>query len=337
VTAAGQNIFVQHFEGGIIKEIKAREGERVRTGDPMVVLDSTATEAELNRSVKQLIALKVKADRLEAECDGADEITVALESLPVAAGFDSSTVVLEQGKEFHARLSRYRTEQNILKQRVAALREAVVGLEAQRRAGEEQLAVVEEEIGREKELLDKGLTNRSEYTALLRSQADLVGQISAIQSQIATSSVQTVEAREQIERLTTSRVENALTELNTVRATIADVEENVLKAASVVERAVIRAPADGIIVRAVHNAVGGVIRAGESVFELLPTTGALIVEAKVLPQDVDALRIGQEARMRFTALNQRRTPEVPGTVTYVSADRRSIKTGSRPITQRFFA
>lgn len=322
VAASGQNILVQHLEGGIIKEIKNREGERVEAGQPMMVLDSTIAFAELNRLLKQLVALKVKAARLEAERDGAQEITIMQESLPAAAGFDPSEVVIEQRKEFLARLSRYRSEQAILNQRVGALEEAIEGLKAQKKAGEEQLAVVEEELGRKKNLLDKGLTNRSEYTALLRSQAELVGQIGAIQAQIASSSVQTVEAREQIERLTTSRVENALAELNTVRANIADVEEQAQAAASVVERTVIRAPTEGVIVRAVHNAVGGVVRPGEPIFELLPTTSGLIVEVRVEPRDVDAVRVGQQANMRFTALNLRKTPQVPGTVTYISADRR---------------
>lgn len=322
VAAAGQNIFVQHLDGGIIKEIKVREGDRVKAGEPLIVLDSTEAMSQLNRFVKQLIALKAKAARLEAERDGAQEMSLALPSIPSGASIDPTEVVLEQRKEFLARLSRYRTELAILEQRIAALNEAVEGLEAQKKAGEEQLAVVEEEIVRKKGLLDKGLTDRSEYTALLRAQAELVGQIGALQSQIASASIQTVEAREQIERLTTARIENAVSEINVVRASIADVEEQLLASASVAQRMVIRAPADGIVVRTVPNASGGVVRPGEPIIEILPTTKDLIVEARLRVEDIDAVRLGQEAQLRFSALNLRRTPEVPGTVTYVSADRR---------------
>jgi HlyD family secretion protein len=322
VAAAGQNIFVQHLEGGIVDEIKVREGDQVRAGEPMLVLDSTVAMSQLNRLLKQLVALKAKAVRLEAERDGAEEINMASASLPASSALDASDVVLEQRKEFVARLARYRTEQQILNQRVAALNEAVEGLEAQKNASEKQLVVVEDEILRKKDLLDQGLTNRSEYSALLRSQAELVGQIGSIQSQIASSSIQAIEAREQIERLTTSRVETAVAELNTVRASIADVEEQVLAAASIAKRTEVRAPVDGVVVRAVPNSKGVVVRAGEPIFELLPTAGSLIVEARVKPQDVDAMRVGQAVQMRFTALNMRKTPEVPGKITYISADRR---------------
>lgn len=322
VVASGQNVNIQHLEGGIVESIQVDEGDRVEAGDPMLILDATAAKAQSNRFGKQLFSLRAKAARLEAERDGAEEVPLKNHQSAEVAGFDPNDVVEDQRKEFHARLARYRTELEILDQRVQALLRALEGLEAQKKAGERQLAVVEEEAQRKKELLEKGLTNRSEYTALLRSQAELIGQIGAVQSQIASSAVQAVEAREQIERLKTSRVVDAVTELNAVRANIADVEEQLIAATSVAERTVVRAPTAGVVVRAAHNSPGGVIRAGELIFELLPTTDELVVEARLSPRDIDAVRIGQHANMRFSALNLRRTPEVPGTVTYVSADRR---------------
>ena len=322
VIAAGQNVNVQHLEGGIVRSIEVEEGDRVEAGDPMLTLDPTVAEAQLNRFSKQLVTLRAKAARLVAERDGAEDIR--LDDLPPVSveGFDPESVLEDQRKEFQARLARYNTELEILDQRAEALIQALKGLEAQKQAAERQLAVVDEEARRKKELLDQGLTNRSEYTALLRSQAELVGQIGTVQSQIASSSVQAVEAREQIERLKTTRVEEAVTELNTVRAGIADVEEQLIAAESVAERTVVRAPADGVIVRAEHNSPGAVIRAGDLIFELLPTSDELVVEARLSPRDIDVVRIGQPANMRFSALNLRRTPEVPGTVIYVSADRR---------------
>ena len=322
VIAAGQNVHVQHLEGGIVESIKVEEGDRVEAGDPMLTLDPTVAKAQLNRFSKQLVTLRAKAARLEAEREGAEQVRIERHQSAAIAGFDPYNVLEDQRKEFHARLARHNTELEILDQRVRALSQALAGLEAQKKAGERQLAVVEEEAQRKKELLVKGLTNRSEYTALLRSQAELIGQIGVVQSQIASSSVQAVEAREQIERLKTSRVEDAVTELNSVRASIADVEEQLIAADSVAERTVVRAPAAGIVVRAVHNSAGGIIRAGELIFELLPTTDEFVVEARLSPRDIDVVRIGQHANLRFSALNLRRTPEVAGTVIYISADRR---------------
>ena len=189
------------------------------------------------------------------------------------------------------------------------------------KATSEQQELVRGEISRKKELLEKGLTNRSEYTVLLRTEAELVGQNGALQSQIANLQSQSIEARQQTERIITTRIEAAVGELNDVRVGIADLDEQVAAAAAILERTTIRAPADAIVVSLRYAAAGSVVGPGEQVIELLPTTSGLIVEARVRPQDIDVIRIGQAANLRFSALNSRVTPEVPGEVTYISADR----------------
>ncbi|GLQ55494.1 HlyD family type I secretion periplasmic adaptor subunit [Devosia nitrariae] len=322
VAAAGQNISIQHLEGGIVKEMHVREGGRVAAGEPMLDLDTTIVEAQLNRLLRQSIALQARAARLEAERDGLEEMAVPADLVQVPPDPEVAKVVDEQRREFMARLSRYRAETGILRQRIAAHEAAVAGLEAQKAAAEEQLRVVEEEVIRKQQLLGQGLTDRSDYAVLLRSQAELIGQIGSLQSQIASSSIQMVETREQIERLETGRVEEALGELNSVRATLADVEEQIVAASSVVERMVVRAPVDGIVVQATYNSVGSIVSPRTTIFELLPTTSDLVIEVHVQPRDIDAVAIGQDARLRFTALDVRRTPEVSGTVIYVAADRR---------------
>ncbi|RNJ41490.1 hemolysin D [Mesorhizobium erdmanii] len=321
VAAAGQNVMIQHLEGGVVSSIKVREGDRVSRGQDLIVLDPTVAQSQLNRVLKQWIALKAEISRLEAERDGLDKIVLSSDLGAYSGASEYSDVFGEQNKEFHARLARYAAEQGILKQRVAALQDAVVGLRAQKKAAENQLAIVNGETERKKDLLEKGLTNRSEYTDLLRSTAELVGQAGSLEAQIASSATQTVEARQQIERLTTSRVEDAVTELNKARAQVADLEEQINAARSVLERTTIRAPVDGIIVRSLYNSEGSVIRAGEVVMELLPTTNELIIEAKIKPEEIDSIRVGQDANMMFTALNARTTPKVPGKVFYISADR----------------
>jgi len=330
VAAAGLNVMIQHLEGGIVKELETHEGDRVRRGQALMVLDATAAQAQLNRQTNQLMALQMQAAALAAERDGQDDFVVPL---PHAAGLNEANLAglaEDYRREFTVRLARYRAERSILERRVEVLKDAVVGLEAQKKASAQQLEIVGQEIERKKELLEQGLTNRSEYTALLRTEADLIGQIGASQSQIAASATQQVEAREQIERLTTSRVAQAVSDLNTARATIRDIEEQIRAAQAVVERTVVRAPVDGIIVRSFYNAPGSVVRAGGPIFELLPTTDRLIVETKVSPKDIDAIKVGQEARLHFSALNARITPQVPGTVSYISADRQLDPNGGPP-------
>lgn len=233
VAAAGQNVMIQHLEGGVVSSIKAREGDRVIRGQALIVLDPTVAQSQLNRVLKQWVAQKAEIARLEAERDGLENIVLPRDLGAYSGAPEFSDVFAEQTKEFQARLARYAAEQEILSQRVAALREAVAGLRAQKDAAESQLAIVNAETERKKGLLEKGLTNRSEYTDLLRSTAELAGQAGSLEAQIASLATQTVEARQQIERLTTSRVEDAVTELNKALAEVADLEEQINAAQSV--------------------------------------------------------------------------------------------------------
>ncbi|HEY6630847.1 MAG TPA: HlyD family type I secretion periplasmic adaptor subunit [Rhizobiaceae bacterium] len=330
VAAAGQNILIQHLEGGIIKTISAREGDRVEAGQPLLTLDSTTAEAQLNRLLKQLAALRAKSMRLEAERDLKAKLVIPADIVRSSHGDGFPDVVAEQQVEFDANYARYVAEREILKQRIQALDDAAVGLDEQKKASQNQLKIVREEIERKKQLLEDGLTNRTEYTNLLRAEAELLGQVGSLQSQIASSLTQVVETKQQIERLTTMRVENAVTELNKERTTIADIDELARAAQAILDRTVIRAPADGIIVRSVHNSPQAVIRAGEPFMEILPTSDRLVIEARISPHDIDTLRPGQQARLHFSALNARITPEVDGTVSYISADRLVDQASGQP-------
>ena len=319
VAAAGHNTTIQHLEGGIVRSIDVREGDRVKRGDPLLTLDATAADGQLKRLTRQLMALDVKAARLQAERDGTR--SMSMPSTRYQDDVPNDAVVQEERKEFVARLARFDAERQILQQRIASLAETVLGLRAQKQATEEQIAIVQGEAGRKKDLLAKGLTNRSEYTELLRTAASLVGQAGQIEAQIASSATQHVESAQQIERLLTGRVEQAAAELNAVRANIGDIEEQVATVRAVLDRLTVRAPSDGIVVRSMVNSTNSVVMPGATIMEILPTTAKLIVEARVRPEDVDKIRLGQAARMHFRALNARTTPEVAGEVFYVSADR----------------
>ena len=273
VAAAGENVMIQHLEGGIVQTVIAREGDHVRKGDPLLVLDSTATRAQLNRLLQQQIAKNAEVAKLEAERDGATVLTfpATLRGFPAELGAD--ILFAEQKKEFEATMARFDSERRILDQQVAALQESLKGLTAQKQAGEKQLEIVQDETERKKTLLDQGLTRRDEYIVLLRTAAQLVGQNGSLEAQIAGMISQLEQARIQVERLKTRRVEDAVTKLNTDRETLVDLEQQVMAARAVLDRSVVRAPQDGIIVRSVYKSPGTVVRPGEVVMEILPPAG----------------------------------------------------------------
>lgn len=321
ITATGGNILIQHREGGIVKQLLVHEGDHVRQGEPLVLLDRTAAEADLNRLTRQSMALKASASRLEAERDGLATLAPVAETPPAPFEQDFEKLLGEQQKEFDARLARFRSEQAILAQRVAMHRESAKGLNAQKLAIEEQADIVKKELAIKTNLLDRGLTNRSEYSQLLRSEADLVGQAGALEANLAATNTQIAEAEAQTERATTQRVEEALTKLDDVRTNLADISEQIRAAEAVLTRTTITAPTDGIVVSSTYNSKGSVIAPGEKIMEILPTASGLLVDARLRPNDVDAVHVGQPAKLRLSALNLRLTPEVPATVSEISADR----------------
>ncbi|SJZ85192.1 HlyD family type I secretion periplasmic adaptor subunit [Consotaella salsifontis] len=321
VAAAGRNQQVQHLEGGIVRQILVREGERIKANEPLFVLDATSAQASRNRLQKHQIGLAGKILRLIAERDGLRQLAFPPTLIQKARKEGVEDLLTEQEREFVARLSRHQQEQTIMQQRINSLHDQIDGMSAQDVAIEQQLKLVRDEAARKESLLAKGLTNRSEYTALLRSEADLVGQSGQTISSILSAKAQLTEAEEQLTRLGTQRVETALTQLNEAREQAADVDEQLRAAEDILERLVVRAPSDGIVISMKVNTEGSVVSPGQGLLELLPTNDDLLVEAHVPPKDIDLVSVGQPARLRFSALNTRTTPTAQAVVTYVSADR----------------
>jgi HlyD family type I secretion membrane fusion protein len=321
VAASGQNLKIQHLEGGAVTAVLVKEGDRVKLGDTLLTLDPTVLQSQLDRFVKLDAALKLKYARLAAERDGKETLAFPSDLTELAEQAGVASVIDEQQGEFAARLNRHRNELSILGERTAQLQESVVGLDARKKASDEQLRIVKSETQRKLKLLDQGLTARDQYTQLLRSQADLLGQVASAESQISSAKNQINEAREQIERAKSQRIEDALKELSDASNKISDGQEQMKAARSMLARTIIKAPADGIIVSLKVNSPGIVLRPGDTVLELLPTTSDFVIEARIDPRSIDTVRVGQDARLRFVALNKRQTPEVSANVTYISADR----------------
>ncbi|MBB3810017.1 HlyD family type I secretion periplasmic adaptor subunit [Pseudochelatococcus contaminans] len=321
VAAAGQNLRIQHLEGGIVSEIAVQEGERVDAGQVLFTLDDTSAAANRNRIRAKLLSAMIRAERLSAERGSVETLAFSPDLKDAAENAGMKSYLDEQRQEFEIRLARYRQERLILGQRLHSLGRQREGLQAQKDAVEEQLHVVRDERERKHGLLEKGLTNRSEYTALLRAEAELVGQAGRFGADILNVDIQEVEAREQVARLETQRVETASADLNLLRVEISESQEQLSAAEDILTRTVVRSPAKGIVVRNNHNTIGSVVRPGEMMTEILPTTDRPLVQAHIPVKDIDHVKVGQEVRMHFIALNARVTPEVTGQLAYISADR----------------
>lgn len=321
IAAAGRNQPIQHLEGGIIRVVHVGEGDRVRAGDPLFEMDPTRAQASLDLRFKQWIALQAQQTRLRGQRDRLSELTFSDNVVQLANEHGLSELLQEQSAEFAARHARSKSETAILVQRVVGGERALTGFESQHEALMKQLDVVNRETTRKQGLLERGLTTSSDYTNLLRSQADLVGQVGATMSRIEQTRSEIIEAQEQMARQETTQLEETLKELNEVSLQIASVEEELEAAQDIADRLVVRAPSDGILITVRFTRPGSVIAPGEELARLLPTNSDLIVEAQIGPHDIDLIRIDQSANLRLVALNSRTTPVVPGTVIFISPDR----------------
>ena len=321
VIASGQNQNIDHLEGGIISEIATSNGASVKQGDPLVYLDPTQAASSRNRVEKSLVALYANLSRLTAEMTGADSISFPEGLLDRATKNQQSEPLELQKAEFVSRLKQHKTELSVLDEQVSAIEEELSGIELQIEAENTKLVVLDEEIKAKKSLLDRGLTPKNQYNALLREQADTIGAVGSLTARIGQRKKSISEVRVRQETLRATRRSEASSQINELRTQIDDLEEQLTSRADILQRMVIRAPVDGVIVKIEKNTIGSIISPGETVLELLPTSSDLIISARVSPIDIDIVRVGQEASIRFSALNTRTTPEIPATVEYVSADR----------------
>jgi HlyD family secretion protein/epimerase transport system membrane fusion protein len=222
---------------------------------------------------------------------------------------------------FEARRASFQGQQSILRQRVAQYEQEITGLTAQQTALEQQIDLVEDELSGLRELLEKGIAPKTKVLALEREAARLRGSRGERIADIARAQV--VIGGTKLEMLQAERTfrENVVKEIRDVQAQIADLQERLTAAKSTLDHIDIRAPATGTVVGLNAHTVGGVIKPGETILEIVPAAERLIIESQVQPADIDNATVGMETEVRLTAFKQRTTPMLIGRLVYVSADR----------------
>lgn len=321
VIASGQNQSIDHLEGGIISEIAIKNGDAVKQGQALVYLDPTQAASSRNRVEKSLVGFAASLARMNAEMTGAETITFPENLMERAKKINHLEPIQQQEMEFQSRLIQHKSEVSVLDEQVRAIEEELSGIRLQIKAEETKLAVLEDEIEAKASLLKRGLTPKNQYNALLRERADTQGAIGALSATIGQRKKSISEVRVRQETIRATRRSQASSQANEMRQQMTDLEEQLTSRADILQRMVIRAPVDGLVVKIEKNTIGSIIRPGETVLELLPTSSDLIISARVSPIDKDIVNVGQEASIRFSSLNARITPEVAATVEYVSPDR----------------
>jgi HlyD family secretion protein len=311
---------VQHPTGGIVGEVRVRDGDRVKSGDVVVRLDETVTRANLAVVTKGLNELSARKARLEAERDGAESIAFPADLLGRAQDPDVAAVMASERKLFELRRKARTGQKAQLRQRISQLEEEISGLSAQRDAKAKEIALIDRELTGVRELYQKNLIQLNRLTQLEREATRLEGERGQFVAATAQAKGKISELELQIIQIDQDLSSEVARELREVDGKIGEFVERKVTAEDQLRRIDIRAPQDGTVFQSTVHTVGGVISAGDAIMLIVPEADNLTVEAKVNPQDIDQLKIGQTALLRFTTFNQRTTPEINGTVTRISAD-----------------
>ncbi len=318
--ATGQNKIVQHLEGGIIKEILVSEGDEIKEGQPLVVLDGTAARTNDRQFFLRLARLEAINARLIAETRDLPAVPFPAYLSALRDDQEVVDILTSQTRNFEGSRNKMGSEISMLRSNIRSMSFRADGYDGQRKSMERQLGFLKDEFVGKQQLLVQGLIRKNEISALSRAIADAEGQIGRLQAELDQTLSERSKIEEQIEQTKAIYRQAALDELQSIEADLDEVREQRENAESILKRTIVKAPVSGTIVRLHYHTAGGVIESGKSIVEILPAGVPLIIETQIPRTDIDAVRTGQHAVVRLTALNQRITPILNGEVTYVSAD-----------------
>ena len=322
VSPDGQRRTVQHLEGGIIQEILVRDGDVVGIGERLLVLEDVAVRSERDIRESRLNGLLAVEARLVAELTLAEAIAFPADLLARAeTDAELAAALDDQRTHFETRAAAFVSRADILEARIAQLHEEIAGLEVQIDSQVRQLDLIDREIAGVGQLVDQGLERLPRLLSLQRMQAEIEGEIGANRSTIARAEQAVGETGLQILDLEANRREEAAGSLANIRAEIATIGEELRAREDVLARTMVTAPVAGAVVGLQFHTVGGVVRPGETILDIVPADEELIIDARLSPTDIDVVAPGLEAEVHLLAYAQRDMARLTGRVRDVSADR----------------
>jgi HlyD family secretion protein len=311
---------VQHPTGGVVGQLLVRDGDRVKAGDLLVRLDDTIMRANLAIVTKALTELNARKARLEAERDGAETVKFPDDLMQQTDVPEIAQVLMGERKLFELRRSARAGQKAQLQERINQSGEETTGLSAQKVAKEKEITLIEHELAGVRDLFNKNLVPMTRLTSLERDATRIDGERGQLIATIAQAKGKIAELRLQIIQIDQDLSSEVAKEMREIDSKIGEFVERKVSAMDQLKRTDIRSPQDGTVFQSTVHTVGGVMPAGEPIMLIVPEADKLTIEARVNPQDIDKVQLGQIAALRFSAFNVRTTPEIFGTVSRVSAD-----------------
>lgn len=317
VKVEGNRKQVQHHEGGIVDDILVKDGAVVEKGAVLLRLDDTQARAEQQILTGQLMTAVAEEARFMAELTGVDE-----PEFPALLDQDGRGEEARQAsfEHFIARRDARVGEVEVLQQQIEQLKLQAGGLEELIRAKKRMVTSFNEEIAQHEALYARKLSNNLRIRELQRQRDEYMGEIAEHQADIAATGVRITEAGLKIIQIERNTKTEAANELSRIKSEIYDLQERLAVVEDRIDKATVRAPVDGIVMGLSVFTVGGVIRPGDVLMEVVPGDVDLIVEARIAPSDIDSVSVGMLADLRFPGFNTASTPIVQGQLIELSAD-----------------
>lgn len=320
VTVSGSQRTLQHLEGGIIREILVKEGQEVKAGDVLMVLDDTRTRSQFSRVEQQFLVALARDARLRAERGKAESISFPNELMDHAGSPEVADIIDGQRRLFENRRASLDSQIGLLERRVAKSEEEITAMTAQQRSDRRQLDLIAEEIRGVRELVNKGLERKPRLLRLQRDQAALDGSIDNRTALIARAEQTIAETRFQLQGLLEQSATEVETSLADIQLELEDLREQMNTTEDALNRSEIRAPISGKVYGLRFHTIGGVIGPAEPILNIVPDDEELVVTVQLDPNDRDVVHQGATTSVRFTSFSQRTTKPVDGILVRISAD-----------------
>jgi membrane fusion protein, epimerase transport system len=314
---------VQHLEGGIVREIKVRDGELVVKDQVVLILDDTQPKAQLEVLRGALFSALAREARLVAQRDGTARVAFPADLVDAHRNREqrATDAMRVQMQSFSVRKQAHDGEVTLYQRQIQQLRAKASGLVAQKKSREHLVNSYESERADFEALVQQGYAERQRLREMERNLAQSEGQRGALLSDLAATELQISETQVKIVQLDKELQREVAKELAEVQAELSSLREKLRSVQDTVERTVVRAPEAGMVLGLEVHTLGAVLKPGGRLMDIVPQNEKLVVEAQLSPQDIDQVRIGQLAEVRFPSFKQRDLPRVEGKLISVSADR----------------
>jgi HlyD family secretion protein/epimerase transport system membrane fusion protein len=267
--------------------------------------------------------------RLQAEQAGQSEVQFPAQT--VESSDERLQAVLDgQRRLFQDRLATHVARKDVLRQRIEQLNEQVRGLQAQVDSSNTQLELIAEELAGKEALLRRNIVTKPEVLKLQRAVAELEGRRGEYLGAIARAQQQIGETQIQILMTDAERIDQVTTRLEQARAELATITEKLNASVDILKRTVIAAPIAGVVLNMRFKTNGGVLKPAEPILDIVPADDALLIDARISPNDIDVVRIGLPAKVQLSAYSGRYAPRLNGVVRNLSADRVVDETTRQP-------